>query len=174
MTQYFDFSTQGSTQDSASQVYWQLNQHVLLQWKGRDYRLEGMSPAFAFRRHEVLTLEGRDLSVAPIAEPPKRISLKAAIPNYQSILSIQPTRDGVLLNVHAPDYRHSDLPGQRVVRVNLDTPKRCRSGTPCLARARSGNDGSLCCQLEPGENAPGARRARPGVAPARLISLALS
>jgi len=98
---------------TAPPVYWQPYQCVHLQWKGNNYRLDGMSPAFAFRRHEVLTLEGRDLVVSPLKGPSRCISLKAQIPNYQYILNMQPTRDGVLLNVFSPDYR--------VVRVNLDT-----------------------------------------------------
>jgi|GEM_PF-2290438 len=109
VTQYYSYSEPYT----APPVYWQPNQRVYLQWKGHDYRLDGMSPAFAFRKHEVLTLEGRDLVVSPLKGPSRRVSLKAQIQNYQYILNMQPTRDGVMLNVFAPDHR--------VVRVNLNT-----------------------------------------------------
>ena len=109
----FNEATRPST---AAQLYWQYNQAVFLQWKGKNYRLDGMSPAFAFRQHAVLTLEGRDLVVTPLAGTPRRISLKPYIPNYQSILTMQPTRDGVLLNIY-----DSGASRYRVVRVNLPT-----------------------------------------------------
>lgn len=96
-------------------VYWQPDQSVFLQLAGTNYHLEMMSPAFAFRRNEVVTLEGRELVVTSITGTEKRISLKPYIPNYHFILNIQSTRDGVMLNVYAPPNDNY------VVRVNLPT-----------------------------------------------------
>lgn len=96
-------------------VYWPTGQQVFVQWHGNNYRLEGLSPAFAFRRHALITLQGRDLVITPLHGTPRRIALKPQIPNTQAVVSMQPTRDGVLLNLAVPPDQH------RVVRVNFTT-----------------------------------------------------
>ncbi len=102
---------------NSSQVYWQPNQTVLLQWHGKNNRLDGLSPAFAIWHSELLTLDGTDLVVTPQAGVPRRISLKTQIPDAADIpphvMDMQPTRDGVMLNVIARDHY--------VIRVNLAT-----------------------------------------------------
>lgn len=101
----------------ATPVYWPEYRQTYLQWKGRNYRLRGISSSFAVLRDAVITLEGRDLVVRPLHGTPRRFSLKAQIPNYERITAIEPTRGGVLLNIYASA---SDI-GYRVVRVNFKT-----------------------------------------------------
>jgi hypothetical protein len=100
---------------TSTPVYWQPFQQVFMQWEGKDYRLKGMSPAFAVRRNEIITLEGQDLVVTPIQGSVRRISLKPHITNAEYILNMQPTPDGVMLNIMTASAHH------RVVRINLSS-----------------------------------------------------
>jgi len=106
---------------SQTPVYWQPGQVVMLQWRGKTYRLDGLSPAFAIRRREVLSLDGRDLVVSPLRGAPRRIALQAALPNYQFILNMQPGPDGVMCNVYGPARAGVYPADHSVLRVNLRT-----------------------------------------------------